>query len=51
MKMKNGVERWLRKIGFKTENFSDFLGKGSKLFDSVIVDGNKRIFEKVVVCV
>ena len=36
----------LRKLRLKTEKLSDFRRQGSKLFDSIMVDGNKIIFEK-----
>ena len=35
----------------ETEKFSDFLREGSKLFHSIMVNGKKRAFEKVVFCV
>ena len=35
-------------FSLKTETLLEFLRLGSKLFHSVITDGKKRIFEKVI---
>ena len=35
----------------KTKKLSDFLRWGCRLFHSIMFDGKKRVFEKVVFCV
>ena len=53
MTMINRVRRWsyepkntLRILNLKTEELSDFLRKGSKLLNSIMENGKKKIFSE-----
>ena len=46
----NRVWRWsygLKNIAFKNRKVSDFLRGGSRLFDSIMVDGKKEFLKKM----